>query len=52
MSKQEQIQKDYEVYCEKIAKNRNITVEEAKELQLAKNYKEYLEAEFDDKVVE
>lgn len=52
MSKQEQIQKAYEVYCEKMAKNRKITIEEAKELQTVKNYKEYLEAEFNDKVVD
>lgn len=52
MSKQEEMQKIYELYCEKMAKNRGISVEEAKELKTVQNYKEYLEVEFDDKVVE
>ena len=52
MRKQEQMQKIYDSYCEKMAKSRGISIEDAKQLKTVQNYKEYLEVEFDDKVVE
>lgn len=46
MSEQEQCQKAYEEYRRKFASDREITEEQATAYQAVKNYKEYLEKEY------
>lgn len=52
MSKQEQMQKAYEEYCERMASSRGMTVEDVKKLKIVQNYKEYLELGFNERMVE
>ena len=52
MSKIDELNRAYSEYCERVAKTRGITVEEAKELKVVKCYKECLEIEYNEKVVD
>ena len=45
----EEARKDYEAYCERIAKSRNMSIEEVKKLKVVEEYKEYIEREHDGK---